>query len=110
MNINFIVIAILGLSTPLAAQDCPDTEKPQAVSFAKDIAPFVKRSCVDAKCHSTQRKKDGVDMETYEGAKKSYKRAMRAIKRRKMPIRRFPKLSSAEMTLLQKWAKDGFAP
>lgn len=98
------------IATAASAQDCPDPDKDKAIGFAKDISPFLTRSCVDAKCHDSQRKKDGIDMETYEGAKKGYRRSLRSIKRRKMPIRRFPKITPEELALFQQWAKEGFKP
>lgn len=81
-----------------------------ALSFANDIAPILSRSCVSSNCHSTQRRADGVDTESFEGTRRSFGRSLRSIKRGSMPIRGFPRLSAEEIQKLEQWQREGFKP
>jgi hypothetical protein len=124
LRIALSLVALIGLATPLTpiAQSSQSAGSSNGVTFAKDIAPILQRSC--QQCHHP----DGVapmSLVTYEDAR-PWARAMKTrtalrTSRGAMPpwfieknlgIQRFksdPSLSDEEIAKIARWA-DGGAP
>lgn len=116
-----LAAALLGTSasiSPVQTKVQEDTK----VSFAKEIQPIIKQSCL--RCHSGDRASKGLDLSTHEGlmkgtrfgkvvvAGKSAESVLyKAIKGlpggSKMPPGRSPALTDANISLIAKWIDQG---
>lgn len=106
-------ILLLGIAFTAGAQD----DKP--VSFAKDVQPIFKASCLS--CHKPDKKKGKLDMSTYEALMKGgesgppvkpgmpEKSALIEVtsgKEPEMPEKGDP-LTPAQLSILSRWIKQG---
>ena len=112
-RIPFKIAAILVMSVALAARQNPQSS---AVTFARDVAPILQRSCQH--CHRPGAIAP-MSLLTYEEARPWARAIKEKVVRREMPpwyvdknigITKFkddPSLSEAEIAILSKWADAG---
>ncbi|HXX95111.1 MAG TPA: c-type cytochrome domain-containing protein [Planctomycetota bacterium] len=116
-----VVVALGLLAAGSSAAPAQDKKKPDAAaaSFAKDVMPILKASCI--KCHDSKNKKGGLDVSTYDSLKKGGKggagvtpgdpdksSVVTAISGDKpdMPKKADP-LKKDQVDLIARWIKEG---
>src|SRR5713226_900470 len=69
--LGFVACAVLSVAAENAAGKLPDVSTQKGVTYAKDIHPLFEASCV--RCHSGDRPKGGLRLDTLENVLKSGK-------------------------------------
>lgn len=106
-----------GFPETAAAAPAPATGTPTTavkLSFAKDIKPFMDRSCAGTACHSTGATATAVVTDTVDGLSMdidtSLMRAQDATAPMPPSTSTQPKLSAAELQKLKDWKAQNFPP
>jgi mono/diheme cytochrome c family protein len=113
--VTTLFLAFFFISSASPAQE----KKKEEVSFAKDVAPILKASCVE--CHNATKKKGRLDLSSYDALKKGGKNGAAFVsgdpekslmveaisgKEPDMPKKKDP-LKKDQVDLIAKWIKEG---
>lgn len=88
----------------------PSSDPEEGLSFAKDIAPILNRSCAVAGCHNEAAGAGGYEFETLEGTIAGVDDGLLTIEDGSMPLGTYPKVTAEEVALIEQWISEGQSP